>query len=434
MESMTELSVNLFTEAAPSMDLIRMAADFVNTNEANRVHFSEQVEANKDSGNPLGMGISFYLLGRYNDSLDRLQIAADCREKFLYQAYSLRNVGRFHEAIECLQKAVDHQADILAVAMEKVETFRQARQFEAAENELRQNSNYENISAEYHYQWGRLQEAQGFYDEVMANYEKALELAPSHQKALFFLALRCDYSGNEDRAIHYYQQIAGRSRVHVNALLNLAVLYEDSGDFEKASYYVSKVLDAYPNHQRAILFKKDIDSSKTMFFDEEKERRLSKKHQILETPITDFELSVRSRNCLKKMNIRTLGDLLRTTETDLLSYKNFGETSLREIKAILDSKSLSLGMVLEDAQFARPEPPSPENDEADDGMLGHSVDELQLSVRARKCLQKLNIRTIGDITRTTEAELLGCKNFGVTSLNDINKALAGLGLSLRKLD
>ena len=67
-------------------------------------------------------------------------------------------------------------------------------------------------------------------------------------------------------------------------------------------------------------------------------------------------------------------------------------------------------------------------------MLKWRLDDLQLSVRARKCLQKLNIRTIGDITRTTDAELLGCKNFGVTSLNEINKALSGLGLSLRRLD
>ncbi len=55
-------------------------------------------------------------------------------------------------------------------------------------------------------------------------------------------------------------------------------------------------------------------------------------------------------------------------------------------------------------------------------------------MRARKCLQKLNIHSVGELTRTTEAELLGCKNFGVTSLNEIKKALSGLGLSLRNLE
>jgi DNA-directed RNA polymerase subunit alpha len=49
-------------------------------------------------------------------------------------------------------------------------------------------------------------------------------------------------------------------------------------------------------------------------------------------------------------------------------------------------------------------------------------------------VQKLNIRTIGELIRRTEAELLGVKNFGVTSLNEIKKAIGNLGLSLRNLD
>jgi DNA-directed RNA polymerase subunit alpha len=213
------------------------------------------------------------------------------------------------------------------------------------------------------------------------------------------------------------------------------VLYEDKGLFDKAAYCVDKVLESHPNHQRAILFKKDIESSKTMFFDEEKERKRTRKSQILETPISDFELSVRSRNCLKKMHIDTLGDLLNITETELLSYKNFGETSLMEIKAILGQKGLHLGMALEEKQFASEE--SAEQDVADtedEELMNKPVEDLQLSVRARKCLQKLNVHTIGELTRKTEAELLGCKNFGVTSLNEIKRGLANIGLSLRSLD
>ena len=184
---------------------------------------------------------------------------------------------------------------------------------------------------------------------------------------------------------------------------------------------------------RVALFDKDIESSKTMFFDEEREKKRSRKNQILETPISDFELSVRSRNCLKKMNITTLGDLLNISEPELLSYKNFGETSLREIKVILESKSLALGMALEDKQYAPADLPADEEAE-DQGLLSKPIDDLQLSVRARKCLQKLNMRSIGELVRMTDAELLGCKNFGVTSLNEINKALTGLGLSLRSID
>jgi len=170
-----------------------------------------------------------------------------------------------------------------------------------------------------------------------------------------------------------------------------------------------------------------------MLYDEEKEKKKTHKNQILETPISDFELSVRSRNCLKKMNIDTIGDLLNITETELLSYKNFGETSLREIKSILETKGLRLGMALEERKFSSDEP-SVHTTTADQGLLNKSIDDLQLSVRSRKCVQKLNVHIIGELTQKTDAELLGCKNFGVTSLNEIKRNLANLGLSLRSLD
>jgi DNA-directed RNA polymerase subunit alpha len=125
--------------------------------------------------------------------------------------------------------------------------------------------------------------------------------------------------------------------------------------------------------------------------------------------------------------------LLRISETELLSFKNFGETSLREIKAILEPKGLHLGQVFEDKQPV-PTEATERNASEDQGILNKSIDDMQLSVRCRKCLQKLNIRTVGELTRTTEAELLGCKNFGVTSLNEIKKILANFGLSLRNLD
>ena len=75
-----------------------------------------------------------------------------------------------------------------------------------------------------------------------------------------------------------------------------------------------------------------------------------------------------------------------------------------------------------------------ETEEENEGILNKGVDDLQLSVRARKCLMRLNLRTIGELTKKTEAELLGVKNFGVTSLNEIKKSLTNLGLSLRNLD
>ena len=170
-----------------------------------------------------------------------------------------------------------------------------------------------------------------------------------------------------------------------------------------------------------------------MIYDEEKEKQQNMQNKILRIPISDFELSVRSRNCLKKMNMSTVGDLLRISEAELLSYKNFGETSLAEVKKILDSKGLSLGMALDkktSAPAIRGEIPQGFNEE----ILNKSVDELELSVRSRRALGRLNVRTLEELIVKTDAELLGCKNFGVTSLNEIKERLARLGLSLRKLE
>lgn len=135
------------------------------------------------------------------------------------------------------------------------------------------------------------------------------------------------------------------------------------------------------------------------------------------------------------MGIKTLGDLMKITEADLLAYKNFGETSLREIKAVLESKGLRLSMGLEKEQLSLAEDSEYDSEESqDEGLVNRPVDDLRLSVRARKCLQKLELRSLNDLTSKTEAELLGCKNFGVTSLNEIKEALTNLGLSLRALE
>ena len=67
-------------------------------------------------------------------------------------------------------------------------------------------------------------------------------------------------------------------------------------------------------------------------------------------------------------------------------------------------------------------------------ILAKSVADLELSVRSRKALQRLNINSLAELSSRTEDELLGCKNFGQTSLNEIKQQLGAFGLSLRKLE
>ena len=168
-----------------------------------------------------------------------------------------------------------------------------------------------------------------------------------------------------------------------------------------------------------------------MFYDEDAQRRHDRLSQVLGVPVTDFELSVRSRNCLQKMGLMTLGDLARTSEQELLASKNFGETSRVEIKEMLASKGLELGQLATDRHTVRgtyePEIISPD----EQALLSKPIAELNLSVRARKCMVRLGISTIGELMRRTGDELLECKNFGVTSLNEVREKLTSHALKLR---
>ena len=66
--------------------------------------------------------------------------------------------------------------------------------------------------------------------------------------------------------------------------------------------------------------------------------------KFLETPVEELELSVRSSNCLKNANIRTIGDLIKKTEEEIVKTRNFGRKSLQEIQEKLKEWGLSLGM------------------------------------------------------------------------------------------
>jgi DNA-directed RNA polymerase subunit alpha len=435
MEQAVAQQADLFSGTLPSIESIDELVDVVNSSESARMSFASNVEENiskTGASGVLSVGIGLYILGRDAEAVEKLQKCDDSKEKCLYLALAQRRLLRYDEAIENLDNAAKCGLEMLRFNLERAATYRRAGELKNAAEQLKKCANFEGVSADYHYQLGRLAEVMGDYKKETEHYEKAIELSPDHQQALFHLAYRSDICGEEEAAIDYYKRAALTRPAHCNSLLNLAVLYEDAGEYDRALQCVHKVLQYHPNHKRAILFKKDIESSRTMYYDEEKEKRRTRKNQILETPISDFELSVRSRNCLKKMNIHTLGDLLNITEAELLSYKNFGETSLREIKQILEAKSLRLGQSLEESAMTADY--EEEADKPEDGMLSKPVDELQLSVRAQKCLTKLNIHTLGELIRRTEAELLGCKNFGVTSLNEIKKSIASYGLSLRTLE
>ncbi|MHC4732252.1 MAG: DNA-directed RNA polymerase subunit alpha C-terminal domain-containing protein [Planctomycetota bacterium] len=289
-------------------------------------------------------------------------------------------------------------------------------------------------AAQAHYEQAMAAEEAGDRPAAIEALRKAVE-QDDRAEYVFRLAFFLDLVGEESEAMALYEQVCTRAQPHMNALLNLAVLYEDRGMIAEAEKCLRQILETNPTHIRARAFMKDVQASKDMYYDEEHARDLAKRNALLDTPVTDFELSVRARNCLKKMQIRTLGDLLRISEAELLSYKNFGETSLQEIKTMLASKGLRLGQGLE-GQYTRVRKQIYEElkGKAPESVLNKPMSVLDLSVRARKALQFLGIQTIGDLATRTEAELMGVKNFGATSLSEIKEKLTEYGLSLRTLD
>jgi DNA-directed RNA polymerase subunit alpha len=88
------------------------------------------------------------------------------------------------------------------------------------------------------------------------------------------------------------------------------------------------------------------------------ERKPEIKNENLNRSVEELELSVRSYNCLKNANIQSIGELVQKTEAEMLKTKNFGRKSLNEIKEILSTMGLSLGMKIDEHGNAVPGPTS----------------------------------------------------------------------------
>ncbi|MDD5681462.1 MAG: DNA-directed RNA polymerase subunit alpha C-terminal domain-containing protein, partial [Candidatus Omnitrophica bacterium] len=101
-----------------------------------------------------------------------------------------------------------------------------------------------------------------------------------------------------------------------------------------ASHILQKHLDPFVNYGKLPEEEEEQGESP-------EERDLLEKLKI---PVTELELSVRSANCLKEAKIKTIGDLVKKSEMEMLKYRNFGKKSLSEIGKILTDMGLTLGM------------------------------------------------------------------------------------------
>jgi DNA-directed RNA polymerase subunit alpha len=379
----------------------------------------------------LKLGIASFFLGYMPQAVEHLRQAEGALAGF-YLGRALTSRREFDEALKAYDKAEKAGYNASQVQLQRAGIYRQKGDLTQARSLLNKLGDLASHSAEYHFQLANCHLAEGERLRAVEHLEKAEKFDPTHTGALFQLAHANDLAGNDDEAISFYERCLKHPPVHVGVLKNLGVLYEDHEKYDKAVECYRRVLAADPTDEQARLFLKDSQASQTMYYNPEEEHAFSRFSQVLETPVTDFELSVRSRNCLKKMNIKTLGDLTRINEQQLLSSKNFGETSLDEIKEMMSAKGLRLGQSLEEgAQHDIRFRPQQQLSEQEQATLNKPVSDLNLSVRARKCMNRLGINSLSDLVNRTADELLESKNFGMTSLSEVREKLAQFGLTLR---
>ncbi|MGL4594102.1 MAG: DNA-directed RNA polymerase subunit alpha C-terminal domain-containing protein [Thermoguttaceae bacterium] len=377
------------------------------------------------------LGIGYYISGQFEKACEILKKSDGGALSLFYLAKSQFGLRQYTDAIknyELAQKS-GYNSDDCTIGL--AEVYCEIGDIEKSLAALDKISGATEQTAEYlSLRGATIAKIGDNPDEAIALFKRAISVDKNHPGALFGLALESERRGNDRDAVDLYVRAAKGFPTHVGVLFNLGVLYEDLEQYERAVECYQRILSVYPDHKKARLFLKDAKASSEMHIDEEAQRRKDRIGQILNLPVSDFELSVRSRNCLRSMGIMSLGDLCKHSEPELLASKNFGETSLIEIREMLSLKGLQLG------QFSG-EKPSPEPVEIEtlspdeQAVLQRPIIDLNLSVRARKCMTRLNIQTIGDLVRHTQDELLECKNFGVTSLKEIRERLTVFDIKLR---
>ncbi len=388
--------------------------------------------ADRSPAQSVRLGVCQYLVGRFAEAKDTLTHSDGSALAQLYLGKTCFQLELYEESVRYYQaaKTAGYDGDLCQIGI--AEVYRYSGRLQESMNLLDNIFGPSEQTSEYLYQRGSTVSAIGGNDsEVLALYNRALQIDDHHPGALFGLAHENDRRGNDYEAQGLYERAASCFPAHIGTLINLGIIYEDRNEYNKAQACYKRVLDVFPDHERARLYLKDASASGSVLYDEETQKRNEMLNQLLSIPVSDFELSVRSRNCLQKMGVRTLGDLTRTTEQQLLASKNFGETSLVEIREMLTAKGLSLGQFSDEQR--EPDPPLDLSAMTPDqqAVLDRPISDLNLSVRARKCMVRLGINTIGELMRKTGDDLLECKNFGVTSLNEVRAKLEPLNLKLR---
>jgi DNA-directed RNA polymerase subunit alpha len=194
-------------------------------------------------------------------------------------------------------------------------------------------------------------------DQVIANItgntELSMTLNVARGRGYQPAAVR-EQAGNDDRPIGKLQLDAAFSPVRRVAYDVESARVEQRTDLDRLviDLETNGTIDPEEAIRRAATILRDqlsvfVDLEGEQPVQQEKEEKHPPIDPILLRPVDDLELTVRSANCLKAENIYLIGDLIQRTEVELLKTPNLGKKSLTEIKDVLATRGLSLGMRLE---------------------------------------------------------------------------------------
>ncbi|TVR16088.1 MAG: tetratricopeptide repeat protein [Planctomycetota bacterium] len=372
----------------------------------------EAYKAGQLSGVP--QGICAYALDFIADADEALAASKDpLAQAVLGLAYI--SVGELEDAERLLRSAAGKRED---AQLELARLLIDAQSLDAAEAVIKDIGD----GPDAEFIRGRLEEAQGNTERAIGHFEAALEQEPEHVDAAFKLGVLLDRIGDDDMAIEYYLVCSDAAPPYLPGVINLGILYDERGESNAAIDCFRQVLAHNAANRRARMLLRDAKASRTMYYDEHEERQREQQASIFKTPVNDFELSVRSRNCLAKMNIFTLGDLVSITETEMLNYKNFGETSLKEVQEMLDARGLRLGYLRDDDERGF--------NKADQKTLAETIERMELSSKTVQVLERLGVGKIGDLLGYTDVDLYRVAGSGQSVVQELSTALGAYGLSL----
>ncbi|MFH0888910.1 MAG: DNA-directed RNA polymerase subunit alpha C-terminal domain-containing protein [Planctomycetota bacterium] len=377
-------------------------------------------------------GVICWMLDKTNDAIKYLEEGSSTEENnyFLGLCYlEKRDNEKAHKLLTEVYKKLHNSSYVFSSYVESLIKVGKAEEILSLLEKVKNKFSNEPMIPYYR---GVYLESLGDYDKAQQEFTSALDLDQQYAPALFRLAYRFDLMGKDEEALKLYDKLRQIKPPYTNVLINLGLLYEDKGDCQKASECYDMVLNISPNHPRTNLYSEDAKGSSVMYYDDNLKRKEQELKRILNQSLSEFQIPTRAHNCLETLGIKTIGDLVKKTETGLMSTENFGMKTLTDIKDLLARRGLALStetktVTLESLLKSYIPTDTPRQTD----ILNKPIFEVEWSARVRGSLTRLKIYTISDLTNKTENDFMHLPNFGQTSLEEIKRRLSQLGLSLK---